>query len=83
MLHAQTSGTKGERASSGLYAYRACAMGIPAGSGDSYRKCLRRFDYTAVASQLNRTDSSSTIVYAGVLEYHCPNLICLMPAPIG
>ena len=51
MLHAPTSGTKNERASSGLYEYRALAKRTPAGSGDSYWKCLRRFDYTAIAPQ--------------------------------
>lgn len=83
MLHALTSETKSERASSGLYEYSVHARWTPAGTGDSYRKCLRRLDYTATAPQLYPTKSSSAIGYVGFIEYYCPNVICLMPTSIG
>jgi hypothetical protein len=51
MLHNPTSGTNSERASSGLYEYHAHARWTPAGSGDSYRKCLRRFACRAAVPQ--------------------------------
>ncbi len=51
MLHALTSGTKSERTSSGLYEYSARTRWALTSSGDSYRKCLRRFDYATTAPQ--------------------------------
>ena len=83
MLHAPTSETKSERASSGLYNYSARTRWTFTSRGDSYRKCLRRFACPAAAPQFYPTKSSSTLGYVGVLEYYCPNMICLMPTTIG
>jgi len=49
MLQVSPSGTKSKRASSGLYEYSVRFRWIPAGSGGSYRKCLRRFDCLVAA----------------------------------